>query len=359
MHETPATPDDLPILRELGDDLKAAFRTAPPAARSPRRMRRAQARRRSWLRAGVLAAAVGIVAVIAVVNFDGAQLSPATAKAAQVLRQAASAAESGSVAFPHDHQFYYVRSVATFLQPITAHPTTPLREGQVRRLLRALVTVQQRTWTSASRTGATETRLISVKFPTPAARKQWQQLGRPSLLAAPPGPTAIGSLGRGRYLVGNIELTRRELLDFPTNPHAIYRRLLQAGHGSTAEVFTEIPDALRQSPQPARLRAALYRTLALIPGVQYVGNRSAGPGRVGTAVALRDGNVEDELIFNPQSSELLGERTIVIDAHAEGLPAGTIIASVAYLQRAVTDQAPRALSPQPGQRRRRRRSKRP
>ena len=341
MPDSPLRYDDLPILRELGDDLKAAFRTAPTGARPPRRMR--AARTRSWLGAGVLAAAVVIVAVIAVVNFeiDGAQLSPATAKAAQVLSQAASAAESRPVAFPHDHQFYYVRSVATFLEPITAHPTSPLRRDQLRPLPRALVTVGQQTWTSASRTGVTEWRVISVKFPTPAARKDWKRVGRPSLLANPPGPTAIAPLGHERYLVGNIELTRRELLDFPTSPHTIYQRLLRAGHGSTAEVFSEIPDALRQSPQPATLRAALYRTLALIPGVRYIGAVSEGRGRMGIAVGLRNGDLEDELIFDPQSSELLGERTIVIDAHAEGLPTGTIVANVAYLQRAVTGLAPR------------------
>ncbi len=41
------------------------------------------------------------------------------------------------------------------------------------------------------------------------------------------------------------------------------------------------------------------------------------------------------------SSELLGERTIVINAHAVSLPAGTIVANNAYVQQAVTNKAPR------------------
>lgn len=83
MPDSPPSHDELPILRELGDDLKAAFRTAPRGARAPRRVRRARTRR--WLGAGVLAAATVIVAVIAVVNFaiDVASSLPALPKREQ------------------------------------------------------------------------------------------------------------------------------------------------------------------------------------------------------------------------------------------------------------------------------------
>jgi len=86
-------------------------------------------------------------------------------------------------------------------------------------------------------------------------------------------------------LAGNIELTRRQLLATSTNPRTLYARLYAAG-GSPAEVFTEIGDTLRSRPAPATLRAALYRALALVPGVRLVGRVTDSVGRHGTAVGL-------------------------------------------------------------------------
>src|SRR5213078_1073327 len=114
MPDTRATFDHLPILRELGDDLHAAFdrderrATALVAAR----------RRRRWvLPAGGLAAAAAVAGVLAFTSgLDSGHVAPAPATAAaQALRRAATVAEDRPAPFPRDDQFFYVRSRATNL----------------------------------------------------------------------------------------------------------------------------------------------------------------------------------------------------------------------------------------------------
>jgi hypothetical protein len=146
------------------------------------------------------------------------------------------------------------------------------------------------------------------------------------------------------YYLGNFKLSRRALLAFPTDPRTIYRRLLRnthgAGHSPNGEVFTQIGDALRESPAPAPLRAGLYRALALIPHVQFLGQVKDRAGRTGTAVAYTEVGLRHELIFDLQTSEMLAEREVVVDepkAHLH-LPAGTVIEDTAYLRRAVTNE---------------------
>jgi hypothetical protein len=345
--DQPSNLDDLPILRELGDGLKAAFhganadvvarrRNPVPASRRRAPMTRA----RSWLGAGVLAAAVVIVALIVSVDLgiDGAQLWPGSAQAAQVLRQAAVAAETQPVAFPRDNQFYYLRSVTTSIQAVRSNPFTPLRSSGSSTLPKAVVTLGQQLWFSADRTGLTRFRLISIRFPNAADRRAWERLGRPSFAPPQSSGERIGTLSGGGYLLGNIKLTRRELLAAPTDPRTLYARLYAAG-GSPAEVFTEIGDTLRSRPAPAALRAALYRTLALVPGIRLVGPVTDISGRHGIAVGFVQDGIENELIFDPASATMLAERTIVAGRSASGvgLARGTIISSTTYLQRAVTN----------------------
>lgn len=323
--------DELPILRELGDDLNASFRAREATARlgpdQPRMLSR-------WiLGAGGLAAAVAVVAIALILGVQGGSPTPPSATAALV--QAAAVAEHRPVPFPGNNQFYYVRSLTTQLQLIRAHSTTPLALSG-RPVPTAVETLGTQLWISANRTGVTKGRVISVKFPTAAARRLWKRLGRPPF--APPPGGAISPLGGGRYLLGNIKLTRQQLLATSTDPHVLYAKLYAAG-GSPAEVFAEIGDALRDRPAPARLRAALYRTLALVPGVRLVGSVTDSIGRRGTAVGFIHDGTEDELIFDPASSDMLAERTILVDGFAKrlGLRAGTVTSSTTYLQRAVSN----------------------
>jgi hypothetical protein len=334
MPDTRATFDHLPILRELGDNLSAAFerndypgRADTMTGRKPRR----------WLLPVGLATAAVAAALALVSGIDNRRVGPEPATAAQVLRKAATAAEDQPAPLPRDDQFFYVRSRTTNL-------VAPASIDQADNLPTALVTKERRIWTSIDRSGRLEERIIATKFATGADRQKWERAGRPTLGATPATGHPISISPSRTYRLGTIELTRQQMLDFPTDPRAIYDRLrdqvARRGHSPESEVFTELGDALRESPAPAQLRAALYRTLALVPGVQLVGQVTDGAGRSGTAVALTETGVRHELIFDPNTSETLAERDVLIDPKAAelNLPAGTVIGDSLYLQRAVTDQ---------------------
>ena len=88
------------------------------------------------------------------------------------------------------------------------------------------------------------------------------------------------------------------------------------------------------------MRAGLYGALALVPEVTLVGPVKDRTGRTGTAVAVTEVGIRNELIFNPETSALLAERQVLVDPAAAEIdaPAGTVIGDTAYLERAVTDQ---------------------
>lgn len=73
-------------------------------------------------------------------------------------------------------------------------------------------------------------------------------------------------------------------------PHSVVEE--RAGKGSPAwrrhELLTVIGDLLREDPVPARVRAALYRVAATIPGIRLLGPTHDGLGRPARAVALDD-----------------------------------------------------------------------
>lgn len=70
-------------------------------------------------------------------------------------------------------------------------------------------------------------------------------------------------------------------------------------------------DLLRDKIEPPRVSAALYRAVALIPGVTLVPHATDAIGRHGVAVAQTADGIRTELIFSKKSLNLIGERTIV------------------------------------------------
>lgn len=308
--------DDLPILAELRADLAEGFRR-------PRRPR--------WvLPAGGLVVAGAAAAAIALVSGAGSgRVSPPPANAAEALRRVAAIAQQTAAPVPRDDQYYYVHSQGTNL-------STTADQGLA---ISRLVTSDRRIWLSIDRPGRLLQRRTAVAPLTPEDAK-WPSpddhpspnSGRPE--AMPP---------ERHYFLGNEQLSREQLLAYPADPRAIHDRLLAGlspgqGHSPEGEVFTLIGDALREAPAPAELRAGLYGALALIPGIELVGTVHDRTGRAGTAVAFTEQGIRKELVFDPQTSEMLAEREVLTDdAHGIHAPAGTVIEDVVYLRRAVTD----------------------
>jgi hypothetical protein len=281
---------------------------------------------------GLAAIAALVIAALVVVERG----APGPSRAAVALRRVADIAQAQPRSFPADRQFSYTKLITTTREPVRRHPDTFLpRRETLSEASSVTVTSEEQVWVSADRTGRVRSRVVSLRFSDPAARRLWVRDGRPSF-APPAGSGRVAPVGRDLYQLGNITLTRRQLLQTTTNPRRLYDKLYAAG-GSAGEVFTEVTDTLRDRPAPPRLRAALFRVLALVPGIQLIGPAHDHLGRTGTAFAMPTATVTNEVIIDPSTSQTLEERTITTRSRQQGLPAGTVISTTTYLRRAITN----------------------
>jgi hypothetical protein len=135
--------------------------------------------------------------------------------------------------------------------------------------------------------------------------------------------------------------------DLPTDPAAL-RQMIEAreirgveGPPGEAETFTLIGDMLRGTYLPSAIRAAIYQLTAELPGVELLGDVEDPVGRSGTGIAFTDRKrgTRHELIFDPETSALLGERESIARSGAYGFkaPPGTPIGYAAYLESKVVD----------------------
>jgi hypothetical protein len=334
--------DELDALRAFRAEMPAPPATAQAAARAriattPRRPRRA---RRAML---VTAAAVATVgATVAIVSgLDEGHVVPAPATAREALRQAADVAERRSgPGIPRDDQFFYVASEGTELT--TAAPTSDRADSYS-----YLYTKRREIWLSVDRGGLLRQEQVGPpRWLTPRDRENWIKAGRiDESGGAGAGEMQMAAIGH--YFIGDEHLSTAQLRDYDPTPEELFDRLRSRvgdrGQSRDGEVFVEIADALREAPQTPRLRATLYRALALVPGVQLLGEVRDRLGREAIGVAFTEHTgLRQELLFDAQTAEVLNERQVV--AHpVPGLRAapGTVIEDIVYTKRAVTDATTR------------------
>jgi hypothetical protein len=131
----------------------------------------------------------------------------------------------------------------------------------------------------------------------------------------------------------------------PTDADGMYRYLYEtapkySGQERYQAMFVLAADLLRQSIMPAEQSAALFRAVARIPGVTMIENATDAAGRHGVAIARKDPDnpSRDEWIFDKETHEFLGERSVATDDIAD-VEEGTVISDTAVLRRAVVDRA--------------------
>lgn len=103
---------------------------------------------------------------------------------------------------------------------------------------------------------------------------------------------------------------------FSSDPQVLLQQMRQidGGPATPGEDFVHIGDFLRETDAPPTVRATLYRAAALIPGIQLLGTVRDHNGRSGLGIAYpsqgpyASNGSSSELIFNPQTGELLGEQ---------------------------------------------------
>jgi hypothetical protein len=101
-----------------------------------------------------------------------------------------------------------------------------------------------------------------------------------------------------------------------SDPHVLLQQMRQidGGPATPGEDFVHIGDFLRETDAPPSVRATLYRAAGLIPGIQLLGAVRDHDGRPGLGIAYpsqgpyASNGSTSELIFDPQTGELLGEQ---------------------------------------------------
>lgn len=126
-----------------------------------------------------------------------------------------------------------------------------------------------------------------------------------------------------------------DLSNVPTDPaklkQLIESRRLEGGPPGNAETFQIISDLLRDTSAPSAVRSALYTIASQLPGVELIGPTHDHLGRPGTGVAYVSRGLRNELIFDPQTSALLGEQQSVVERSKENpFPPGSVIGWAAY-----------------------------
>ena len=337
--------DELEQLRSFRADPPVPTPAARAAARA--RLLRPARRRRPPRRAvlGLATAAVAAAAAIAVVSgLDEGQVTPAPANAREALRRVADvAARRTGPGIPRDDQYFYVASEGTELT--VAAPTSDPAESYS-----YLYTKRREIWLSVDRTGLLRQQQVGAPRSADPARPRELDQGRaPRRRAAAPAASAMAMEAIHHYFIGDEKFTAAQLRDFDPTPEQLYERLRSRingrGQSPNGEVFVEIADALRESPQTPQLRATLYRALALVPGVQLLGDVHDRLGRDAIGVAFTEHTgLRQELLLDPETAEVLNEREVV--AHravrrASARAVGTAVEDVVYTKRAVTDATTR------------------
>jgi hypothetical protein len=333
--------DDLALLRAFRADLPPAPAASRAAARA--RLLRAPVRRRRTPRTprtalALGATAVAVAAAVAIASgLDEGHVRPAPATASEALRRVATVAEQRSgPGIPNDDQYFYVASEGTELT--VAAPTSDPAESYS-----YLYTKRREIWLSVDRTGLLRQQQVGPpRWVTPRDRENWIRAGRPDESGGG-GSDQMAMDAIHQYYLGSERLTTAQLRALHPTPQELYDRLRadvgDRGQSPTGEVFVEIADALRESPQTPQLRATLYRALALLPGVQLLGQVHDRLGRAAIGVAFTEHTgLRQELLFDPDTGEILNERQVV--AHpVQGLRAavGTAVEDIVYTKRAVTD----------------------
>ena len=247
-------------------------------------------------------------------------------------------------------QFVYTKNIT--LAEIVPSPRSaggvPVSPHDIYMLLQPIVV---QTWTAADGSG----RMSQTESPGPpsfmnqADKAKWLAAGSPNPGAALNNNTTFGPGGPPSTLSG-----------LPTNPSALGPLL---AHGQvdiegllphSSAVFPPSRSNLRSassgvfSVSPTRLRPCDLRSIRsprAPPGVHLLGTVTDGIGRRGTAVAYTLHGWQDMLIFDPTTSALLEQKTVVVGKtvtegpNAEQVTPGTVVDLSIYGTPAVVDSS--------------------
>ncbi|MCT9932940.1 CU044_5270 family protein [Planotetraspora sp. A-T 1434] len=255
--------------------------------------------------------------------------------AVEVLGKAARAVTDLS---PRDDQFIKVTSQTMY--GAFGGGMADVKTGETDKETRYLYRSKRTIWLSAdgTRDGALKREFLDPKaypgWPIPKAAYAEQGVEWDKLPACPTVPDTA-------YI---------ELKKLPTGPDGM-RAYLYSKKGSASPddaAWTAVGDLLRETYMPAAQRAALFKAAGTIPGVTVSEDAEDAAGRRGIGVGRVSNGVREDIIFDPKTYELLGERGVVVDEKEAKSPVGSLVASTAQLEVSVDDTAPKVDDPAAG-----------
>ncbi|MFC4241796.1 CU044_5270 family protein [Gryllotalpicola reticulitermitis] len=150
----------------------------------------------------------------------------------------------------------------------------------------------------------------------------------------------------GRYYGSPIPADDADMAPLPADPtqllNYIYDHTRGQGDSRNGEAFVWIADRLTSGTVPASIRATMFRTAAMIPGVVVTDQTANLDGRTGVAVGYTDTTDDNrqDLIVDPSTGAFIGERDVRVAA-TSNLPGGSVWESTAVTT-SVVDSAPHA-----------------
>jgi hypothetical protein len=301
-----------------------------------------RSRRMLVLVAACLLVTVLVAAVLIQIAPGGAPSTSAAATLAHAARVAASQ-PAGSVPGPNQYLYYEVTGA------VLSDGPTAIGGKEF-----PVVSVQRtQTWVAPDGSGRQRIATTKASLLLPSQQKAWQAAGSPGADAGfrnsdttlpdssagrfgpPGGPFVLGPCNTWR-------LSYPDTAHFPNQPAALERAIKKyyGVTGGFATVFALAGDGLQVGASPA-LRAALFKLVEGLPGVSAMGQTRDESGRPGIGVSMTSGGIRTVLIFDPQTSAVLGETFIQSKATNIGggtvIPKGTVVGFKTFGTTGVTD----------------------
>lgn len=298
-------------------------------------------RRRRGLRLAALVAAALAVAIVAPTLWTDSPTGASPA-AAEVLHAAARVVAKHPQTSMPAHGYHYTKSKNSWLvyydvcsfpsaTPLTC-PAPPPDDWA----FSVVVPNTREKWVAPDGSGRLLVESGEPRFPGPRDKATWEGAGSPTLDRS----------GRSDESFGPDGLSYTDFSEYSTDPDELYDQIRSKaeghGHSTDAEMLVFVGDLLRETVAPPDLRAALFKVAARIPGVELVGEVTDPAGRRGTAVARTSDDAgyleRHELIFDPDTSELLAEREVLLE-RVDWIDAepGTVIVYQTYLNSGVVE----------------------
>ena len=279
------------LMAAIADEPRAASpaRTRRGEA-SGKRLRRLQRRRRFVLAGGLATAGVGIAGAL---GFTTAA-TPVSALAAQMNKLATVAGNQAWTGIPGPGQYLYTES-----QGLTEADTM----GNSQECAVSQVEHRQ-IWIATDGSGALNDTRDQSKFTSAADQSACASLGVTD-------PSSQNSSWTARFPAGGLSFPTNDWKAFSTDPATLLKQVhvRDGGPDTPAEWFTNVADMMRESDVPPAIRAALYKSAALIPGVRLLGTQTDPTGQVGLGVGYPypNGQIHSALIFDQQTGRMLAE----------------------------------------------------